>query len=309
MAATVHALRALKPQAGAALLLAMLTVALVAAVATQAFWQQWRGTETEAATRAHLQARWLLNGGLEWARVRLRQDALRGGADHLAEPWAVPIRNAPIGEVFAGAPGGAAMPAAIISLEIIDLQSRLNVLNLLEGPQLSPAWLAAFERLFATLGLPAAELRRFGENLRLAGLAGPDSGISPLPQHPAQLVNLGLAPATLKALLPFITVLPGRVPVNLNTASMPVLKAVLPDLMGAGAERLISLRGSQPLQSMAQANAGTPVEGMLSISSRFFEASVELDFGNYRMAEHALLQREGLDVRTLWHRRVAAAPR
>ena len=40
-----------RPQRGAALLLAMLTVTLVAALAASAAWQQWRAIEIERAER------------------------------------------------------------------------------------------------------------------------------------------------------------------------------------------------------------------------------------------------------------------
>ena len=41
-----------------------------------------------------VQSAWLLTGALDWARLILRQDAITGGADHLAEPWAVPLNEA-----------------------------------------------------------------------------------------------------------------------------------------------------------------------------------------------------------------------
>ena len=70
-------------QRGAALLLAMLTVALVATLATAALWQQWRNVEIEASERSRLQASWILGGALDWARLILREDARTGGPDHL----------------------------------------------------------------------------------------------------------------------------------------------------------------------------------------------------------------------------------
>ena len=84
----------MKAQRGAALLAAMLTVTLVATMAATALWQQWRSVEVEAAERARVQSAWLLTGALDWARLILRQDAITGGADHLAEPWAVPLNEA-----------------------------------------------------------------------------------------------------------------------------------------------------------------------------------------------------------------------
>src|SRR3989442_3133622 len=81
-------------QAGAALLAAMLTVTLVATFAAASLWQQWRSVEVEAAERSRVQSSWILTGALDWARLILREDARAGGADHLAEPWAVPLQEA-----------------------------------------------------------------------------------------------------------------------------------------------------------------------------------------------------------------------
>ena len=67
------------PQQGAALLMAMLTVALVATLAAAGMWLQWRSIEVEAAERQRAQSHWLLLGALDWARIILREDARAGG--------------------------------------------------------------------------------------------------------------------------------------------------------------------------------------------------------------------------------------
>ena len=82
-------------QRGAAVLLAMLTVALVATLAATALWQQWRGVEIEWRERERLQASWILVGALDWARLILREDGRTGGADHLSEPWSIALRESP----------------------------------------------------------------------------------------------------------------------------------------------------------------------------------------------------------------------
>ena len=61
-------------QRGAALLLAMLTVALVATLSAAALWQQWRAMAVESAERQRVQASWILGGALDWARLILRED-------------------------------------------------------------------------------------------------------------------------------------------------------------------------------------------------------------------------------------------
>ena len=91
-------MRASSKERGAALLLAMLTVTLVATLASAALWQQWRSSEVEAAERQRLQAGWILVGALDWARLILREDGrsnrTSGAADHLGEPWATPLEEA-----------------------------------------------------------------------------------------------------------------------------------------------------------------------------------------------------------------------
>ncbi|RYY91625.1 MAG: general secretion pathway protein GspK, partial [Comamonadaceae bacterium] len=150
-------------QAGAALLAAMLTVTLVATLAAAALWQQWRAVEVESAERARVQAAWVLVGALDWARLILREDGRAGGPDHLAEPWAVPLEEARLSSFLSAEKNIASdalegLPDAFLSGRIVDAQSRLNVLNLVEGNRPAPTAVAAFAKLFELLGLPAGEL-------------------------------------------------------------------------------------------------------------------------------------------------------
>ena len=126
-------------QSGAALLTAMLTVTLVATFAAAALWQQWRAAEIESAERARVQAGWVLIGALDWSRLILREDARAAtggaGADHLAEPWAVPLEEAKLTTFLAADKNIASdalegLPDAFLSGRIIDAQSKQNVTNL-----------------------------------------------------------------------------------------------------------------------------------------------------------------------------------
>ena len=126
------------PQRGAALLAALLTVTLVASMAAAALWRQWRNVEVESAERMQLQARWVLSGALDWARLILREDARAGGADHLAEPWAVPLAEARLSSFLASDANGTANETdsatqVFLSGQITDLQARMNVINLVDG--------------------------------------------------------------------------------------------------------------------------------------------------------------------------------
>ena len=151
----------MRRERGAALLAAMLTVTLVATLAATALWQQWRSVEVEAAERARVQSAWLLTGALDWARLILRQDANAGGADHLAEPWAVPLQEARLSTFLSTDTSTAdADRDAFLSGQITDLQGRMNLTNLIEDGKVSIPASQTLARLFDQLGLPATDLTR-----------------------------------------------------------------------------------------------------------------------------------------------------
>ena len=306
-------------QAGAALLTAMLTVALMASLASGALWQQWRSVEIEAAERARVQSLWLLTGALDWARLILREDARSGGADYLSEPWAVPLEEARLSTFLAAdkksqPDDDAGASQTFLSGVITDLQGRLNVTNLVDPDgKVSETWLKAFAKLFQMLSLPPAELLAVAENLRMALDASPenaDAQQAPLmPQRLDQLIWLGLSERSLNALRPYITLLPERTPVNLNTASASVLSACIPSLDMAQAQRLVNLRQASHFKTLADATAqigqmSVPLNDLQqSVSSRFFEVQGRLRLDQTVVEEHSVVQREGLNVKTLWRDR------
>ena len=295
--------------AGSALLAALLTVALVAVFASQAFWQEWRSIEIETADRSRLQAGWLLGGTHDWARARLSDDAQRNGAvDHAGEAWAQPVARLPLDAFLAGsaAPADAnASASPFLSQQVSDAQGKMNVLNLLEGQTLSPLWLQAFDKLFEILKLPPEQLINLTNNLLQASArSSAQVGSVLLPQQSTQLVWLGLAPTTLDALQAHVTLLPSRTPVNLNSASVEVLQSLLPSFKRAEARRIVALRLSTPLRSVADAGiSAQQSNGQYSVNSRYFELHTEIWLGSVSVAENALLQRDGTNVRTLWRRR------
>ena len=324
-------------QSGVALLAAMLTVTLVASFAAAALWQQWRSVEVESAERARVQAAWVLTGALDWARLILREDARAGGADHLAEPWAVPLNEARLSSFLAVDKNASDTEReAFLSGQISDLQGRLNVANLIEGKVVSETGLASFSRLFGILGLPPQQLNALASNLLEASQSGtqstgqsgsptlaqptPVTPVTPLtpltplmPQRVDQLVWLGLSPASLAVLTPYITLLPTRTPVNINTAKAEVLYASSPDLEMAGARKLVSARERSHFRTLSEANklirdtGGPFVEGQHAVASRFFEVRGRLRLDQTVVQERSVLQRDGLTVRTLWRDRGVVA--
>jgi len=360
-----------RTQRGAALLTAMLTVTLVATFAAAALWQQWRATEVEGAERARVQSGWILIGALDWSRLILREDArasaASGGADHLAEPWAIPLAEAKMSSFLAADKNISSdalegLPDAFLSGRITDAQSKLNVLNLVEGGgKPVPSAVAAFTKLFQLLDLPAGEVNVLVSNLQRAlppataastsstgtgstattttgttsttstgstsntstsgttGTTGTatvsdSAGTGPLmPQHTYQLVWLGLSPSTAAALEPYVTVLPVRTPLNLNTASAEAIFASVQKLDMAGAKRLVDRRSRSYFRSLADANALVQesstqfIEGQHSVATSYFEVQARLRLDNAWVEEQTLLQRDGIDVRIVWRERGAGA--
>ena len=305
-------------QHGAALLMAMLTVALVATLAAGALWQQWRSVEVEASERSRVQASWILGGALDWARLILREDARSGGADHLAEPWAVVLAESRLSAFLAADRNNTDTgDDAFLSGQITDAQSRLNVMNLVVGGKVSEPDLQAFTRLFELLGLEESELELLAENLRLAlepETQNTADTVALLPQRVEQLRWLGLTATSLQRLSAFVTVLPTRTPVNLNTASREVLAASIPGADMAAATQLIAARERRPFQSLAAANrvlvpAIEPLDsGRFSVATRYFEVRGRLRLDNTVVEERSLVLRNGLEVTTLWRERAALAP-
>lgn len=299
----------MKRARGAALIAAMLVVALVATFAAAATWQQWRGVEVEEAERDRVQSGWILTGALDWARLILREDARAGGTDHLAEPWAVPLQEARLSSFLAvdGSDASAGGERdAFLSGQIVDLQSRLNLRNLVEGGQVSTTALQAFEKLFGLLGLPAGELQRMAENMRFAVDISADNrsgAFAPLPPADMrQLTWLGVSPETAAALAPHVVLLPARTPLNLNTAGALAIAASVPGLDLASAQRLVAQRDGAHFRNVAAAasaagSAGTGFnEGDHSVGTRFFEVRGRLRIARLVLEERSLVQRNGLDV-------------
>lgn len=319
-----HAAARRARECGAALLSAMLTVALVATFAAAALWQQWRTIEVEAAERARIQAAWLLVGGLDWARLLLREDGRSGGADHLGEPWAVPLEEARLSSFLAAernvsTDAGAEVMDAFLSGQIIDLQSMMNVTNLIDDGKVSTDHMRAFGRLFELLGLPQAQLDTMAENLRFAldtSAANRSSPLAPLaPQRLEQLVWLGVPANTIAVLQPYVTIVPARTTVNLNTASAEVLHASVAALTMADAQRLVAARERTPFRTTEEARVAIGAETNLfaqtsvNVATQYFEVQSRLRLEQLRIEERAMVVRNGMEVRVLQRWRAAAPAR
>ena len=313
-------------QHGAALLAAMLTLALVASLASAALWLQWRQVEIEIAERGRVQTQWLLTGAFDWTRLILAEDARSAqNIDHLGEPWALPVQESKLSTFLSqDQQWREGDPEVFLSGQISDAQSRLNLTGLVADGQASPSATAAWVRLFERLDLPMGELelllRQWPQAYAAAAAAAQSATNTSsasktstpqaplLPQRWDQLTWLGLSASTVDRLRPYATVLPKVTPVNLNTATAPVLEAVIPGLDASGARQLVARRSQRPWNTLQEAaEALGPLGRMLdhnqhAVSSQFFEIQGRIRIDDLVQEELALVQREGQQVRMLWRR-------
>jgi general secretion pathway protein K len=329
----------LKAQRGAALISAMLVVTLVATLASVALWQQWRHVEVESAERHRVQSSWLLNGALDWSRLILREDAVSGmsggagsgggNSDHLAEPWALPLKEAKLSTFLAQDQQlREGDPEVFLSGQITDAQSRINLTNWFEASdgkvsaKMNEPMQLALVRLFNVLDLPRAELERLAaawraaaQSARLSNPAmgqpsqGMASGASLLPQQITQLQWLGLSADTVQRLSAHVTILPEVTPVNLNTASAEVIYATVPGLDLAAAQQFVQQRTRAHFSNLTDASkalGGKTLEARWhTVGTRFFEVWGRLRMEDRTQEETALILRDTGNVTFVWRQKIA----
>ena len=297
-------------QRGAALLVAMIIVTLVATLAGSMIWQQWRAVQVEAAERARTQSAWILTGALDWARLILREDARAGGPDHLGEPWAVPLAEARLSTFLAAdRDAGDEGPDAFLSGFITDAQARYNLRDLIDQNKVLPGELEVLGRLCETAGVAPGLAAQIANGLLEAARADPGSDAPLMPHGVDELFWLGIDPEALRRLAPYVVLLPARTPVNVNTASREVLAAVIDGLDLASAERLVQLRQRTPFRGIEDVKRQLPsgvalAPSRIGISSNFFEVTGRLRLEQRVLQERSLVERKGLDIVPLRRQRV-----
>ena len=302
-------------QRGAALLLAMLILTLVATMASGMVWQQWRAIQVEAAERARTQSAWILMGALDWARLILREDARTGGADHLGEPWAVPLAEARLSTFLAADRdnNSSAEPddiEAFLSGTLIDAQSRWNLRKLIDADgKPVPAQRRVLARLCEQAGLPSDSAERI--ELALAKAWAPNAAAI-APQRLSELAWLGIEAETLRRLEPWVILLPGvDTRVNVNTAAAEVIAAAVDGMSLGSAQRLLQERQRAPLKDLNTpanrayfpADPQTNLDGV-GVSSRYFIVQGRLRLGERVLEERSLIERRQLDIVVLSRERI-----
>jgi general secretion pathway protein K len=235
---------------GVALITALLITALVGSVAANMAWDNALDTRRTMVLLYREQAVQVAVGSEGWVRTILRDDLASSESDHLDEIWATEIPALPIdSEAVQGQIWGS----------IEDLQGRFNVNNLIDGNgEIDPAALEQFERLLAALTLDTRIASAVADWLDADQQESiPDgaedplySGLTPAYRSANRRISnvtelaavSGIDRGSFELLLPHVTALPGRTAVNVNTASIPVLQSLGPNITLGDAEGLVSAR-------------------------------------------------------------------
>jgi general secretion pathway protein K len=283
---------------------ALLIMALIGTLAATLSWNNVFDLRRTMSMIYHDEGTQAAYGAESWVAIILRQDAEDGPSDHLGEIWAQPFPVLPIeSESVRGALTG----------ELLDLQGRFNVNNLIgANGAVDPIALEQFQRLLLSLDLDP----------RFAGLAAdwidadedtgfPDGAEDPIYSSmtpPYRTANSSIATVSelmalegmdresFARLAPFISALPGRTPLNVNTAPAPVLQSLADNLSPADVEGLIAQRangGFIDVQNVFTPIVGEDVLPTLTDASSFFQLKVVVQIATVRVTYYSVLYRDG----------------
>lgn len=293
----------MRRQRGTALVMAMLVVAISVLLVSAAFERQSalaRQVENEVA---YAQARTLLIGAVDWARVILREDARTSAVDHLAEPWAVGLEQTRL-ENEGGDP-------AYIAGAMRDAQGRFNLRNVSgpNGPIASEV--AVLGRLLEIAGGNAALAAPLAARIHAALNPTTEPGVLPGTADEIRLDDPALKEAMARV-RPFVSLLPEPSPVNVNTAPAEVLAARFTNLSLADARTLVTSRDGAYFRDVSDFMNRIPglqpegAQGQVSVDTQYFLLEGMVEFRRVHVEARVLLKREAGRVEVVWMRDGAA---
>ena len=319
---TVPRLHGVRHSHGAAIIMAMLIMALSTVIISGLFWRQNVTVRSIENRLALSQTRWIERAATDWARVILRQDLNISVVDHLGEIWALPVAETKMDEtVTAGAKIDNGSTNASLSGQIIDMQGRFNLNNLVQNGIPNPVEIESFGQLLTIISLPKGLADALVEHLisiskkPAAAAAEPNSsksnGASGFAlKRTADLAQIkGFDPRVISVLDPFVVILPVPSKINVNTASAEVIAARVAGLDLAAARSLVVQREKAFFPSIAKAasllnlSQGLP-DALWSVSSSYFLVRGVVKFERVESRSDTLLERKpDKTIEVIWQDR------
>lgn len=292
---------------------ALITVLVVLALATVAAVHMTRQTQLDqhrtSNRLARAQAHQIALGGEEWAisiLARVRRSDDYDGVDAHDQAWA---QQAPVLPVEGGQVTGA----------IEDLQGRFNINSLMAADRVNAVALARFERLLEAVEIEPQVAQAVidwvdadsettypggGEDEHYLAQDPPYlTANRPLTTASELRLVRGIDADNWHRLAPHVTALPQSTPINVNTATPAVLRAIVPDLNAEDAEALKSEARDEPFTSVEQffdhplvmsAASGDqqPRTTALAVGSRHFRSRVDVALGPIEYTLYSWLERD-----------------
>jgi len=284
--------------AGFVLVNALVIVAAIAAAASVLLLRAEDG-RTRLVAMQEADALSLALDGFEALRITLlERDLQNGDVDGLDDAWARRLDEVTLAR-------------AQMTGSIWDAQGRFN-LNWLADPEFTDAG-AAWASLTAQIGLAPAKRDAVVAFLSPQGpengaaFAGLSPPVSPLGGSILMLDQLASLPeitaTDMELLRRHVAVLPGRTPINVNTASAEVLLATVPQLSRARVATVLRLRQQEPFAQIddflaavgltADPEAPDPVDvGRLSVNSDWFGGEATATVGTRAATRRTLFKRQ-----------------
>lgn len=299
-------------QRGSAIITALLVVLLAASVATFLLAQQNRALTRTARATERAQAMLFAQPMLQWARSALFEFQKNNTSVDLTQRWAQPIGAQPI-------------EGALATGFFRDDGGLFNVNSLVtdEGKKSEPD-ATVFKRLLEQLGLnqelgnaladwidkdDETSFPGGAEDLAYLALPQPYRAANRRLIQIEELYSVkGFDAATIAKLKPFITALPTRTRINVNTAPGEVLAAALPELDKPALDDLLRRRMTVPFKSLDGGKDGKgekegkslkgylkdvpplKVDQLLDVNSNYFSIVLGITTGTTQLRQSALLQ-------------------
>ncbi|HET9680158.1 MAG TPA: type II secretion system minor pseudopilin GspK, partial [Gammaproteobacteria bacterium] len=273
-------------QRGIALITALIITAIAVVLASAMLWQVHLSQRRSANILFADQAYQYLRGAEDWATWILRRDAEQNKFDALNEAWATPLT-------------GLAIEGGQLSGQLTDLQGKFNLNNLAAGLAYRKQFGRLLDALQITAPIEGAIVDWVDADSQQVDINGAEDGYY-LRQKPAyrtantlfesvselRLVK-GITPEIYAALTPHVTALPiGNTPINVNTATAPVLYSLFPNPGEVDIQRILEMRQEQPFESInafkqhAMGPSTTPIAVNIGVNSNFFLLHTRANIGS-----------------------------
>jgi general secretion pathway protein K len=244
-----------------------------------------------------------------WAQQMLMRDKRNNQIDSLGEDWALHLP--PI-----------TVEGAVVTGHIEDLQGLFNLNNLIDANgKVSPLDMRRFRQLLGEVALdpiladavvdwidPDSDVTQPGgaEDAEYLHGATPYRAANRPFASPSELLLVkGFTADNYQKLAPYVTVLPVRTAINVNTASKEVLMALAAGITESDAQQLLDARGDTGfakvadfLQLQALAGRGVDQQG-LSVASDYFLLDAVTHFGRGQCHLYSVLDRHTANIVTI----------